>query len=373
MEVGTLHVVQNYYDRHDDRDIMRDSLAIADLYEPAGFDFLLIAEHHLHGYAMSPVPFDFLSYMAGRTSRIKLGPGVIIVPWNDPYRAASHLIMLDYLSDGRAMLGLGRGLSKIEMDNFGIDMSETRAMFDEGARKIIEAVTTGIYPGGGRYYSQHRRFAMRPAPRSTDWSERTYCVGMTPPSAIEAGRIGGRLMAFANAPWEVFRYTHLEPYKAALMEYHGREAAPIVVGDSVVIHEDEERAREMAELYIGNYHKIVTDFYDVKGAHLKTAKGYEAYAQSAELLKGIPDDIARRGYVDLQLWGTPKQIIEKLRARRELLDHPIDLCATFGVGDMSREDTAAGIKLFGEKVLPVIQSWDRDRRGAKPASATAVA
>jgi len=57
--------------------------------------------------------------------------------------------------------------------------------------------------------------------------------------------------------------------------------------------------------------------------------------------------------------GHAEQIIEKLRARRELLDHPIDLCATFGVGDMSREDTAAGIKLFGEKVLPVIQSWDR--------------
>jgi len=164
---------------------------------------------------MSPCRSTSWSYMAGRTSRIKLGPGVIIVPWNDPYRAASHLIMLDYLSDGRAMLGLGRGLSKIEMDNFGIDMSETRAMFDEGARKIIEAVTTGIYPGGGRYYSQHRRFAMRPAPRSTDWSERTYCVGMTPPSAIEAGRIGGRLMAFAMRPGEVFRYTHLSPISGA--------------------------------------------------------------------------------------------------------------------------------------------------------------
>lgn len=369
MEVGTLHVVQNYYDRHEDRDIMRDSLAIADLYEPAGFDFLLIAEHHLHGYAMSPVPFDFLSYMAGRTSRIKLGPGVIIVPWNDPYRAASHLVMLDYLSNGRAMLGVGRGLSKIEMDNFGIDMSDTRAMFDEGARKIIEAVTTGIYPGGGRFYGQHRRFALRPAPRSLDWSERTYCVGMTPPSAIEAGKIGGRLMSFANAPWEVYKHTHLEPYKAALMEHHGREAAPIVVGDCVVVHEDEERAREMADKYIGNYHKIVTEFYDVKGEHLKTAKGYEAYAQSAEQLKGVSDEMARRGYIDLQLWGTPKQVIEKLRARRELLEHPIDLCATFGVGDMPRAETEACIKLFAEKVLPTIQAWDRP--AARAASAAA--
>lgn len=54
---------------------------------------------------------DFLSWLAGRTKRIKLGPGVIIVPWNDPYRAASHLVMLDYLSNGRAMIGLGRGLA----------------------------------------------------------------------------------------------------------------------------------------------------------------------------------------------------------------------------------------------------------------------
>ncbi len=358
MEVGALHVVQNYFDRHDDRDIMRDTLALTDLYEPAGFDFMLVAEHHFHGYSMTPVPFDLLSYVAGRTKRMKLGPGVIIVPWNDPYRAAAHLIMLDYLSEGRALLGVGRGLARIEMDNFGVDMSETRAMYDEGARKIIAAVTTGIYPGGGRYYSEQREFAMRPAPRSLDWSNRMFCVGMTPPSAIEAGRIGGRLMSFASAPWEIYKETHLAPYKAALAEHHGRAAPPIVTGDCVIVHEDSERARELAETYIGDYHKIVTAFYDVKGEHLKSAKGYEAYAQSAEHLRAISDEAAARAYIDLQLWGTPQEVIEKLHARRTLLDHPLDLCAMFGIGDMPHRETVATIKLFGEKVLPVIKRWD---------------
>src|SRR6266702_5670291 len=111
MEVGVLHGIQNYLDRHDDANVMRRSLALADTYEPAGLDFCLIAEHHFASYTMSPVPFDFLSYMAGRTKRIKLGPGVIIVPWNDPYRAAAHLIFLDHLSNGRAIIGLGRGLA----------------------------------------------------------------------------------------------------------------------------------------------------------------------------------------------------------------------------------------------------------------------
>src|SRR5262249_9675322 len=161
---------------------------------------------------------------------------VIIVPWNDPYRAAAHLVFLDHLSGGRAIMGLGRGLAKVEMDHFGIDMNDTRAMFDEGARKIIEAVTTGSFPGGGRVPGRHTPPPMRPAPLSTDWADRTLCVGMSPTSAVEAGRLGGRLMSFAQGPWESYRETHLAPYLAAFRESHAREPGPLVLALTAIVH-----------------------------------------------------------------------------------------------------------------------------------------
>ena len=93
MEVGCLQQCQNFEDRRTDQEVMENILRIADLYEPAGFDFLLMAEHHFHGYSMTPSPPNFLAYMAGRTTKIKLGSGVIIVPWNDPYRAATQVAL----------------------------------------------------------------------------------------------------------------------------------------------------------------------------------------------------------------------------------------------------------------------------------------
>jgi alkanesulfonate monooxygenase SsuD/methylene tetrahydromethanopterin reductase-like flavin-dependent oxidoreductase (luciferase family) len=355
MEVGCLQQCQNFEDRRTDQEVMENILRIADLYEPAGFDFLLMAEHHFHGYSMTPSPPNFLAYMAGRTTRIKLGSGVIIVPWNDPYRAATQVLMLDYLSKGRAVLGLGRGLSKLEMENFGIDMSLTRPMYDEGARKIIETLNTGIYPGGGQFYNSMKRCEVRPAPLSKDWSNRTYCVGMSRDSAIEAGRLGGRLMTFTSIPWEMYLQTCFDPYKEAFIATHGREPGPMVCGDCVYVHEDEERAKEIAYEHFGNYVVWTQKFYQTDGEHLKKAKGYEDYAERAKLSAAVGTDAVREHFCSMQLWGTPKQIVEKVRARQEVLRHPFDLCALFGVGGMDWGVLEDCIKLMGRKVIPELK------------------
>lgn len=362
MEVGILQSFQNFRDAMSDAERMRQALALADLYEPLGFDFVLAAEHHFHNYTMSPVPFDFLSWLAGRTKRIKLGPGVIIIPWNDPYRAAAHLIMLDHLTEGRAMLGFGRGLARGEMDLFGIDMNETRAMFDEGARKILEAVTTGSFPGGGKYYSAQSRSPMRPAPRSTDWKDRMVCVGMSPPSAIAAGELGARLMSFAQVPWAVYRDSHLAPYLATFREKHGREPLPMVVCETIIVHEDAERARELAYLYAGQYYDSVMEFYRFDDGVMKGIKGYESYAKLTDDTAHIAQDEKRAGYVEQNLYGTPAEILEKLRERRETLNFPFDSCLLVDFGGTPPAVSEHTLRLVSEHILPVVQGWDADFR-----------
>jgi alkanesulfonate monooxygenase SsuD/methylene tetrahydromethanopterin reductase-like flavin-dependent oxidoreductase (luciferase family) len=363
MEMGILHSFQNYRDLVEDGERVRQAMALADLYDPLGFDFCLAAEHHFHGYTMSPVPFDFLSWLAGRTKRIKLGPGVIIIPWNDPYRAAAHLIMLDHLSEGRAMIGFGRGLAQLEMDHFGIDMNETRAMFDEGSRKILEALKTGSFPGGGSYHSQQDRSPMRPAPRSTDWDDRFLCVGMSPASVVEAGRLGARLMSFAQVPWDIYRETHLAPYLAAFRESHpGREPGPLVLAENVIVHEDRERAEELAQEYIGNYFDSMMDFYELEGENIHKVKGYESYAQAADATKHMARAEKRRGYVGINLYGTPADVIEQLRERRRVLDHPFDSCALVDVGGIPPQIAEDMLRLISREILPVVKGWDADFR-----------
>ena len=154
MKSGMLIIFHNFDNRKSDAQTYRDCVALAETAEPLGFDFLMATEHHFTEYSMCPDNLDFLCFMAAKTSHIKLGPGAIIVPWNDPLRSASKMVMLDHLSQGRALLGLGRGLARIEYELFDLDMSNTRAQFDEGARMIKRALETGYIESDGPMFHQ---------------------------------------------------------------------------------------------------------------------------------------------------------------------------------------------------------------------------
>ena len=110
MHVGMSTVFQNPQRKISDQQIYQNELALADLAEPLGFQSVWGVEHHFTDYTMCPDVIQFLSYMAGRTKHVQLGSMVMVLPWHDPMRAAEEVSMLDNLSGGRVILGIGRGL-----------------------------------------------------------------------------------------------------------------------------------------------------------------------------------------------------------------------------------------------------------------------
>jgi alkanesulfonate monooxygenase SsuD/methylene tetrahydromethanopterin reductase-like flavin-dependent oxidoreductase (luciferase family) len=163
VNVGILLIFQNYLGRTSDAEMVRDQIHLAELAEPLGFDSLWPPEHHFTDYSACPDNVQFLSYMAAKTSRIQLGTGAVIVPWNDPLRVVEKIAFLDHLSNGRAILGLGRGLSRVEYEHFQIEMNSARDRFDEASRMIIEGLEKGFVEGDGPYYKQVRT-EVRPRP-----------------------------------------------------------------------------------------------------------------------------------------------------------------------------------------------------------------
>src|SRR5271154_5313110 len=99
--------------------------------EEAGFFCYHLAEHHATPLGMAPSPALFLAAAAQRTRRIRLGPLVYLLPLYDPLRLIEEVAMLDQLSGGRLELGIGRGVSRYELRNFGVDPENSRAMFEE--------------------------------------------------------------------------------------------------------------------------------------------------------------------------------------------------------------------------------------------------
>ena len=113
MDVGVAIAMQNPNRQQADHQVYWEDRRLADLTEPLGFDSFWTVEHHFDDYTMVPDVCQFLTYMAGRTSRIKLGTAVIVLPWHDPVRVAEQISMLDILSEGRLLVGFGRGAARI--------------------------------------------------------------------------------------------------------------------------------------------------------------------------------------------------------------------------------------------------------------------
>ena len=108
-----------------------------------GYDTAWVAEHHFSNqYGIMPDVFTYLGYLAGRTSRIRLGTAVVTVPLYDPIRVVENMAFVDILSDGRMVLGLGSGYRPYEFDGFGRDFDNRRDVQEEAIDLILELLHT---------------------------------------------------------------------------------------------------------------------------------------------------------------------------------------------------------------------------------------
>src|SRR5215475_1108852 len=134
MHVGYSIGPQNPDDRWVDADVLERELRLLDLAVELGFESVWTVEHHFTEYLLSPDPVQLLTWLGARHPRVRLGTGVIVLPWHQPVRCAEQIALLDNLTGGRLVLGLGRGISRIEYEGFGVDMSTSRERFVATAR-----------------------------------------------------------------------------------------------------------------------------------------------------------------------------------------------------------------------------------------------
>jgi len=354
MKVGLLMVFQNFMDRLTDREVWDRDIHLCSLAEPLGFDTVGSVEHHFSNYAMSPDNLQFLSYMAAKTKRIGLLTGAVILPWHhDPLRIVERVILLDYLSNGRAMLGIGRGLAQREYKTFGLDMSEARDRFDEMAQFIMSGLETGICEWDGKYYKQVRT-EVRPRPLGS-FKKRFYSVAMSSDSVPVCAKLGAAMMSFAQKPWEQMA-PHFDTYRKLYVEHHKEAPPPPVCVDFMACDESAERAEALAREHMANYYITVMDHYEMAGEHFQKMKGYGDYGKNANILRELGMEKAGNAFVDINTWGTPQEILDKLDQRRKAIGD-FDLTIQVSYGGMAAEDAERSIRLFAEKVLPEIQSW----------------
>jgi alkanesulfonate monooxygenase SsuD/methylene tetrahydromethanopterin reductase-like flavin-dependent oxidoreductase (luciferase family) len=320
--------------------------------EELGYDTVWVVEHHFEDYSLCPDNLLMLSHMAGRTSTIKLGTAAVIVPWNDPLRVAEKALMVDILSGGRLLLGLGRGLSRKEYVPFRITLDQTRDRFDEAAPMIFEAVETGVIEGDGRYYPQPRA-ELRPRPRGS-FRDRRYMVAGSPDSIVMAAKLRAAMMSFIVRP-----VPDLMPgftrYRELYEEAHGETAPPISLAVNMYCHEDVEVARERHWQYVNRFFMSNIEHYEMAGEHFEGLEGHERYAANAAYFREIGLEKAADDYAATALWGDPERILGQIEEIREVLgDFELSLTASFG--GMPHDQVRDSLDLFAREVLPKARS-----------------
>ena len=211
--------------------------------EQHGFDSAWVAQHHFHrDEGGLPAPLVFLANVAARTSRIRLGTGIITLPLEQPIRAAEDAAVLDLLSGGRVELGVGSGGTPASFVAFGFDPAERSAIYERHLATFRTALSGSPIVGDTRLYPAAPHLLER-------FWQATFSVG----GGIRAGKAGDGLMLSRTQPRPADNLKASlpdiqHPIIDAYFEHLPGEIAPrIVASRTLFVADSREEARRHAE------------------------------------------------------------------------------------------------------------------------------
>lgn len=342
----------------DDAKVLADALEQCRLAEELGYDVIWLGEHHFAPYGTMPDTLVFASAISQITERINIGTAVVVPTFNHPIRVAEQTTMLDQLSHGRFILGLGRGYQQREFDGFGVKQSESTGRFREAVTIIEGLLKNKSFEFEGEYWNvPGLTLAPRPTgdvpiyiavsrtPESFQWAvDHDYGVMVGNPYAIDAGTGDGQKLY------------------AGVLETSGR---PVSMDrtwglmNSVFADKESQRARDLfrQSWQVGNdflwkYARVVEDGQELPDEYKHYAGWYD-WIQYAEY-----DKIFDNPWT---LVGSPAEIIERLHTVSELqtkFGPPIDkyiLWMNRG-GCLAQKDVLRSMEIFATEVMPQVRT-----------------
>jgi alkanesulfonate monooxygenase SsuD/methylene tetrahydromethanopterin reductase-like flavin-dependent oxidoreductase (luciferase family) len=150
--------------RRDPGELIKEVVAQAIAAESLGFHSAWLPEHHFGLFGVLPTPAQALTYIAARTTTLKLAPATVLLPCTQPLRTAEEFALLDVLSDGRAIFSAGRGYDEREYTAFEVPFHESRTRFDEELLLVRRAWTDENWTFHGQHHTIREPINVVPKP-----------------------------------------------------------------------------------------------------------------------------------------------------------------------------------------------------------------
>jgi alkanesulfonate monooxygenase SsuD/methylene tetrahydromethanopterin reductase-like flavin-dependent oxidoreductase (luciferase family) len=337
-----------------------NAIAQIELADRVGFGTVWVVEHHgTPEFSHSSAPEVFLSAVAQRTQRIRLGHGVVLLPhpFNHPIRVAERVATLDILSNGRVEFGTGRS-GPYEQSRFGVAPEASRAMWDESLRIIPHLMMAEEYAFEGQFV---RIPPVNVRPKPLQKPHPPLWLACTNPASWEiAGRYGLGALGLTVM-------TSVTEFSGFIRTYRAAQAAmtpvsPAVnrrVGTFTVVHCARDDATAVASgggdaaiWYINQIMRRVLwvdQAYGVGGEN----SPYQHFLDRFPVLKRAEAGGLHVDEFDAQdmiIVGGPEKCLEKVRRYEAAgVDH---LLCLMQAGRLRHEDILESIRLFGERIIP---------------------
>jgi alkanesulfonate monooxygenase SsuD/methylene tetrahydromethanopterin reductase-like flavin-dependent oxidoreductase (luciferase family) len=354
MQFGLFTLFDFFPDRHHEVSYLRDTLDLLVEAEGMGYDSAWVGEEHFYSFGICPSPQIFLTALAQRTRRMRLGTAISVMALEHPLRKAEDFAMLDILSNGRVNFGVGRGGIPAHFAGFGIDLQDSRARSDEALQIIEKAWTLERFSHEGRFWkipelSLSPRPLQKPCP--------PIFRGVLSPEGFPAAAAQGHSVFLTPlmVPERVMEKGVVE-HRAALAS-HGHRAAPNVFIYFLFIDQDYRAVVSEAREVVDRYIKLLIRDMPPREYIMNLPPG-DGLRNLLDMFMSTAANVEERTIV-----GTPadcRRRIAELRAR-----YGIEHIAFYlhpGGRDIQR--ARAGIELFAREVMPEF----KDAAGGVPAT-----
>ena len=339
--------------------VFRDTLDEIALADELGFGAAWVVEHHfMRAYSHSSAPELFLAAASQRTARLRLGHGVVVLPYSHAVRVAERAATLDVLSGGRVELGIGRGFSPTEYAVFGADMADSRELVDESLAILRQAAAPGPVTYHGRHYAVDE---VEILPKPVQEPHPPLWTAAVSPATFEwAAREGLGALAGPFKPWFLVQQD-LKRYRRAWQREQGAAPAPganpgfgMTIG--VLCLEDGDRARELArEPFTWYYERLLAQTRPVLEGFQESYEYYSKLGRLQPLLKRAVR-LSLLESMGMVVVGDPDECVRKLARYR---DAGVDrLLLAVGGGALPTEVVRESLETLAHQVMPRLHKGD---------------
>jgi alkanesulfonate monooxygenase SsuD/methylene tetrahydromethanopterin reductase-like flavin-dependent oxidoreductase (luciferase family) len=338
MDIGTFLLMQSPSARPS-HEIFARGIELAQAAESLGFRNAWLGEHHFSTYGYLSRPVQLATYIAAKTTRLRVGTAVIVVPLHHPLVIAEEIATLDLLSGGRVDIGLGRGYQHYEFARFGQELEAARARWDESIDIIIKAFEAKPFTYEGKHFrlpetSLYPQPLQRPHPPIWVTAQSPYAIEATVRRGFNVLTGGFGISVAMLAEFGDLMKRVVDQVKPARLPSVGVQRAVYVTKSEADAREAAEQARWNMRVTLSlrhNYEQVV---------------GGCAVPVPAQNEPSI-DELLENHLVI----GTPQTVVRQIKRIQDVVGITHFNCS-FWIGDMDQSRVLKSMELFSQEVMP---------------------